>query len=234
MRADLPLHPRAVLLDALGTLLAMEPPAPRLRAELARRARLDVSAEAAEAAFRAEIAFYIEHHLEGRDAGSLERLRDRCAAIVAESLDVPGLERRAVREAMLAAIRFEAQPDAAGALQALRSRGVRLVVASNWDCSLAEVLAGAGLLPLVDGVVSSAAAGVAKPDRAVFEAALALAETPAEEAVHVGDSPDHDVAGARAAGLGAILLDRRGVAAPADVPVVRRLGELPSLLLGTS
>lgn len=234
MRADLPLHPRAVLLDAFGTLVAMEPPAPRLQAELARRARLDISAEAAEAAFRAEIAFYIEHHLEGRDAGSLERLRDRCAAIVAESLDVPGLERRAVREAMLAAIRFEAQPDAAGALQVLRSRGVRLVVASNWDCSLAEVLAGAGLLPLVDGVVSSAVAGVAKPDRAVFEAALALAGTPAEEAVHVGDSPDHDVAGARAAGLGAILLDRRGVAAPADVPVVRRLGELPSLLLGTS
>lgn len=231
MRADLPLHPRAVLLDAFGTLVAMEPPAPRLRTELARRARFEISPEAAEAAFRAEIAFYIEHHLEGRDAGSLERLRDRCAAIVAESLDVPGLERRAVREAMLAAIRFEAQPDAAGALQALRSRGVRLVVASNWDCSLAEVLAGAGLLPLVDGVVSSAVAGAAKPDRAVFEAALALAGTPAEEAVHVGDSPDHDVAGARAAGLGAILLDRRGVATATDVPVVRRLDELPSLLL---
>jgi len=223
-----------VLLDAFGTLLAMEPPAPRLRAELARRAGLEISAEAAEAAFRAEIAFYLEHHLEGRDAGSLERLRDRCAAVVAESLDFPGLEPGAVREAMLAAIRFGAQPDAFGALRALRSRGVRLVVASNWDCSLGEVLAAAGLLPLVDGVVSSAVVGAAKPDPALFEAALAVAGTPAEEAVHVGDSPDHDVAGARAAGVRAILLDRRGVAATTDVPVVRRLDELPSLLLGAA
>lgn len=234
MRADLPSHPRAVLLDAFATLVTMEPPAPRLRAELARRAGLDVGAEAADDAFRAEIAFYLEHHLEGRDAGSLELLRDRCAAIVARSLDVPGLEPETVREAMLAAIRFEAQPDAFGALRALRSRGVRLVVASNWDCSLAEVLADAGVLPLVDGVVSSALAGAAKPDRAVFQAALALAGTPAEEAVHVGDSPNHDVAGARAAGVGAILLDRRGVATAADVPVVRRLDELPSLLFGTA
>ena len=223
-----------MLLDAFGTLVAMEPPAPRLRAEIARRAGLDVGAEAAEAAFRAEIAFYVEHHLEGRDAGSLERLRDRCAAIVAGSLDVPGLEPGTVREAMLAAIRFEAQPDAFGALRALRSCGVRLVVASNWDCSLGDVLARAGLLALVDGVVSSALAGAAKPDRAVFETALALAGTSAEEAVHVGDSPDHDIAGARAAGLRAILLDRRGVATAADVPVVQRLDELPSLLFGTA
>ncbi len=223
-----------MLLDAFGTLVAMEPPAPRLRAELARRAGLYISADAAEAAFRAEIAFYLEHHLQGRDAGSLERLRDRCAAIVGESLDVPGLEPGAVREAMLAAIRFEAQPDAVAALRALRSRGVRLVVASNWDCSLGEVLAGAGLLPLVDGVVSSAVAGAAKPDPALFDAALAVAGTPAEEAVHVGDSPDHDVAGARAAGVRAVLLDRRGVAATADVPVIRRLDELPSLLLGAA
>lgn len=222
------------MLDAFGTLLAMEPPAPRLRAELARRVGLDISAEAAEVAFHAEIAFYLEHHVEGRDAQSLERLRDRCAAVVAESLDVPGLQPVAVREAMLAAIRFEAQPDAFGALRALRSRGVRIVVASNWDCSLGEVLAGAGLLSLVDGVVSSAVVGAAKPDPALFEAALAVAGTPAEEAVHVGDSPDHDVAGARAAGVGAILLDRRGGPSTADVPVVRRLDELPSLLLGTA
>ncbi len=221
-------------LDALGTLVAMEPPAPRLRTELARRACLDVGAEAAEDAFRAEIAFYLEHHLEGRDAGSLELLRDRCAAIIAESLDLPGLEAGEVREAMLAAIRFKAQPDAFGALRALRSRGVRLVVASNWDCSLGEVLAAAGLLPLVDGVVSSALAGAAKPDQAVFEAALAMAGTAVEEAVHVGDSPDHDIAGARAAGLRAILLDRRGVATTADVPVIRRLDELPSLLFGAA
>jgi putative hydrolase of the HAD superfamily len=223
-----------VLLDAFGTLVSMERPAPRLRAELARRTGLDVSPEAAEAAFRAEIAFYLEHHLEGRDPGSLEGLRDRCAAIVGDSLDVSGLEPETVREAMLAAIRFEAQPDAPGALRALRARGIRLVVASNWDCSLGRVLADAGLLDLLDGVVSSAVAGAAKPDPAIFEAALEVAATEREAAVHVGDSPSQDVAGARAAGVSAILLDRQGDAVAADVPVVRRLDELPSLLFGAA
>ena len=223
-----------MLLDAFGTLVAMDPPAPRLRAELARRAGLDVGAEAAEAAFRAEIAFYVKHHLEGRDARSLDRLRDRCAAIVAESLDVRGLDRGVVREAMLTAIRFAAQPDAVAALRALRSRGVRLVVASNWDCSLGQVLADAGLLALVDGVVSSAVAGAAKPDPVLFETALAVAETPPEEAVHVGDSPANDVVGAQATGVRAILLDRRGYAEKTDVPVIRRLDELPSLILGAA
>lgn len=233
MKADRPsLRPRVVLLDAFGTLVAMHPPAPRLRAELASRAGLDVGAEAAEAAFATEIAFYLEHHLEGSDAESLERLRDRCAAIVAESLGVPELDPGAVREAMLAAIHFQAQPDAVAALRALRSHGVRVIVASNWDCSLDAVLADAGLLALVDGVVSSAVAGAAKPDPVLFEAALAVAESPAEEAVHVGDSPAHDVVGAQAAGVRAILLDRRGDAEKADVPVIRRLDELPSLVFG--
>ena len=67
----------------------------------------------------------------------------------------------------------------------------------------------AGLGRLVDGVVSSAMAGAAKPDRALFEAALGLAGTPPDRAVYVGDSPANDVAGAAAAGLRAILL-RRG------------------------
>lgn len=223
-----------MLLDAFGTLVAMEPPAPRLCAELALRAGLHVSAEAAEAAFRAEIAFYVEHHFEGRDPRSLERLRDRCAAIVAESLAVPGLEPGTVREAMLAAIRFEAQPDAFGALQALRAHGVRLVVASNWDCSLSGVLADAGLLDLLDGVVSSAVAGAAKPSPAIFDTALEVAATDPKAAVHVGDSPAHDVAGAQAAGVPAVLLDRRGDAVAVGVPMIRGLDELPPLLLGAA
>ena len=59
---------RAVLLDAFGTLVALEPPAPRLRVELKRTLGVEVGAEAADAAIRAEISFYLEHHLEGADA----------------------------------------------------------------------------------------------------------------------------------------------------------------------
>jgi putative hydrolase of the HAD superfamily len=220
---------RAVLLDALGTLVRLEPPAPRLRAQLSRLAGVEVSEEQAERGFRAEIAYYLQHHGEGRDAASLELLRDRCARVLADELGLGGVELAPVRAAMLASLEFTAYPDAPGALRELREQGLRLVVASNWDCSLGQVLERAGLRSLVDGVVSSAVAGAPKPNPAVFEEALRLAGAGAGEALHVGDSLQNDVEGARAAGVPALLLVREGEAPP-GVEVIRSLGELPSLV----
>jgi putative hydrolase of the HAD superfamily len=207
----------ALLLDSFGTLVAMEPPAPLLRAELAARG-VSVDAARAEAAFRAEIAYYLEHHVEGRDAESLDALRDRCAGVLRDALGEPALGLADMRTAMLASIRFSAFGDAAPALRGLRERGLRVVVASNWDCSLGDVLRDAGLRDLVDGVVTSAEAGAAKPDARLFHAGLALAGCGPEEAVYVGDSPANDVGGAVAAGLRGVLLHRPG----------RRLDRVPA------
>ena len=223
---------RAVLIDALGTLVSMRPPAPRLREALRSATGLDVGEQAAADAFRAEIAYYLEHHLEGRDAASLDDLRDRCAAVLQGALRAPAIPRRAVRQAMLEALRFDRYPDAEPALRALRAGGLRLVVASNWDCSLSGVLREAGLRELVDAVVSSAAAGVAKPDPRLFAAALDAAGCDSAEALHVGDSVANDVAGARAAGVRAVLLRRDGPATgpPAGAPVIASLEALPGLV----
>ena len=79
------------------------------------------------------------------------------------------------QEALLAALRFRAFPEVPDVLRALRARGARLVVVSNWDASLHEVLPRTGLAALVDGAVASAELGVAKPDPAIFVAGLALA-----------------------------------------------------------
>jgi FMN phosphatase YigB (HAD superfamily) len=227
----LPARPRAALIDAFGTLVALEPPHARLRATLYREAGADVSAALASEAFRAEIGYYIAHHLEGRDAASLDRLRDDCAAVLHEALGDAGrgLDPSLVRAAMLDALRFDAFADAEPALRALRDGGLRLVVASNWDCSLPEVLADAGLLHLVDAVVPSAVAGAAKPDERLFAAALEAAGCSASEAIHVGDSIDNDLAGATAAGIAALLLVRTGDAPP-GAPVIRSLAELPAVL----
>jgi putative hydrolase of the HAD superfamily len=229
----LPARPRAVLIDSLGTLVALEPPAGRLRATLYREAGVDVSAERATAAFKAEIAYYLEHHLSGRDAESLARLRDECAAVLHEALGLPELDRALVRQAMLDSIHFDAFADAAPALRALREGGLRLVVASNWDCSLPDVLAEAGLLHLVDAVVSSAVAGAAKPDSRLFDAALDAAGCGPEEALHVGDSIENDVAGATVAGIAPVLIVRDPAATanvPPGTPVIRALTELPAAL----
>jgi putative hydrolase of the HAD superfamily len=219
---------RAVLLDALGTLVELQPPAPRLRRKLAEEG-FEVSGDRAAAGFAAEISYYLAHHLEGSDRARLDDLRDRCASAMMEALALPGLDHATARRAMLAALEFTAFPDAAEALAELRDRGHRLVVASNWDCSLPDWLGPTGLLDRVDGVVTSAVAGAAKPDAEPFRRALELAGVDGGDAVHVGDSLDNDVAGARAAGIRAILVQREGDP-PAGVESIRVLTELPGLL----
>jgi len=221
---------RAVLLDALGTLVELQPPGPRLRARLEELSGVDVGLEAAERGFAAEIGHYLIHHMEGGDRAGLERLRDDCVAVMHEALGADGIDRAAVRRAMVDALEFASFPDAAPALRELRSLGMRLVVASNWDCSLPEWLDGAGLWQLVDGAASSAVAGEPKPSPAVFRAALEIAGVDADEAIHVGDSLDNDIEGARAAGIRAVLVDRSGAPPPAGVETVRSLGEVASLI----
>ena len=220
---------RAVLLDALGTLVYLEPPAPRLRDALRELAGVEVTLDEAERAFRAEISHYLAHHTEGGDGPGLDRLRDDCAEVMRSALPSPPPGHAVIREAMLAALSFVAFEDAAPALRELRGRGLRLVVVSNWDCSLLEWLEGAGLGSLLDGAVSSAAAGEPKPAPAAFLAGLELAGVTAAEAMHVGDSPEADIEGARAAGIRPVLLTRDGEA-PGGVESVSSLQELPSLL----
>jgi putative hydrolase of the HAD superfamily len=192
---------RAVFLDALGTLVELEPPWISLRS----RVPAEIADERLEAALRAEMAYYREHAQEGRDEASLADLRERCAVLVSREL---GLEIGV--DELVSAIRFSAYPDAVPALGGLRDRGLRLVAVSNWDCSLPRVLEGCGIDGLLDGTVTSAGAAARKPDPAIFTAALELAGVEADEALHVGDTPEEDVAGAGAAGIRPLLIDRHG------------------------
>jgi putative hydrolase of the HAD superfamily len=205
-----------VLLDGMGTLLRLLPPVPALARALG------VDEPTAARAFRAEVAYYLEHQLEGSDAERLADLRSRCAAVMAEAA---GVAPEGALGALMGSLRFEAFADAAPALRELRARAMRLVVVSNWDCSLPQVLEQIGLLACVDAVVTSAVVGASKPDARIFEAALVVAGCSAAEAVHVGDSRENDVAGAQAVGIRPLLLARDG--GPADL---RSLEELPALL----
>jgi putative hydrolase of the HAD superfamily len=91
-------------------------------------------------------------------------------------------------------------PGAGAALGRLRDAGLALACVSNWDVSLAPHLERAGLHDLFAEVVSSAEAGAAKPDPAVFAVALGRLGVPPARALHVGDG-DADREGAAAAGL---------------------------------
>jgi putative hydrolase of the HAD superfamily len=220
---------RAILLDALGTLIELEPPAPFLRAELAARFGVRLSATESEQAIAAEIAYYRQHFDEGRDETSLAHLRERCARALREA--IPEREARrlppagGLLDALLASLRFRPYPDAGPALDDYRARGLRTVVVSNWDVSLHAVLRRLGVTPMVDGVVTSAEAGARKPAPAIFELALELAGVPARDAVHVGNSLDEDVAGAQAAGIEPVWVNRDGIPGADGVRTIASLAE---------
>lgn len=231
---------RAVLIDALGTLVALAPPGLLLAAELRREHALAVSDEQTEEAFEREMAYYRAHHHEACDEPSLADLHGRCADVLAAALPsavADALGGEGMVAAMLASLRFSAHPDAARTLDVLRARGMKVVVVSNWDCSLPAVLQRVGLADALDAIVTSGELGVRKPDRGIFAAALDVAGVGAAEAVHVGDSIDNDVLGARGAGIAAVLL-RRPPAAPlgADerppdgVPVISSLDDLTTAI----
>ena len=188
----------AVTVDGYGTLLRLTDPVPGLRAALADRGVERGDADVARA-FRAEVAHYRPRAHEGRDAGSLAALRRGCVDVFLRDLGGP-LEPDGFVDAFMDALVFEPVPGAPEALRELRERGLRLAVVANWDYALPEQLERLGLDGLFDTVVTSARAGAAKPDPAIFELALEELGVGADRALHVGDEPI-DEEGARAAGL---------------------------------
>jgi HAD superfamily hydrolase (TIGR01549 family) len=87
---------------------------------------------------------------------------------------------------------------------------------------------------LVDFVIISDEFGHWKPDIAIFAEALRLGRATASEAIFIGDSVEHDMAGARATGIRSIWINRTGRAWPAAEPPpdfqIAALSDLPQLL----
>jgi putative hydrolase of the HAD superfamily len=227
-----PNRPNAVLFDALGTLVELEPPWPHLTRLLRQRHGIDVEEDRAREAMLAEMAYYRRHHMDGRDAASLAELRSRCAAVLRDQLpELAGIDGERTTDLLLDSLRFTPHQDAAPTLAALRQIGLRSAIVSNWDCSLPQVLGAVGLSAAVDAVVVSAEVGAAKPDAEIFGVALERVHSSPEQALFVGDSLETDVAGARAAGLRALLIDRSGSLEAGEVERIHSLGDLLSLVL---
>lgn len=137
---------------------------------------------------------------------------------------------RGLRDAFLERDAWEVFPDVEPALRALRGRGVRLAVVSNWDSRLPAVLSLVGLAEYFDAVVVSHLEGIEKPHPDLFRHALARVGAEPHQALHVGDVPRLDGEGARAAGVDAVLVDRRGRLGPAH-GAIRDLSPLPGLAI---
>jgi HAD superfamily hydrolase (TIGR01549 family) len=103
---------------------------------------------------------------------------------------------------------FELYEDTLPVLEVLRELGLKIGLVSNTGRDLETFVAHHALD--VDAAVGSGAHGKTKPHPAIFRAALDRLGVRADEAAMVGDSPEDDIAGARALGMQAFLVDREG------------------------
>lgn len=162
-------------------------------------------------------------HPEG-PAGWWKRFLER----LCEHLEAPPPSRFAAAELFARFARadaWEVYPEVPDTLAALRRRGLRLGIVSNWDTRLPDVLERLGLAPSFDALVYSSEVGAEKPDRRIFEAALRRLDASADQVLHVGDGRLEDVEGAQAVGMHALHLTRGRGAGD-----LRDLSRLPDLV----
>ena len=128
---------------------------------------------------------------------------------------------------------FELYDDVAPVLTELSESGLTVGAISNSHRSLDAFCEHFSLRNLITVSVSSAEHGYMKPHRSIFDAALAKAGVLPGEAVMVGDSIKHDIEGALAIGMRAVLLRRSGEVPPdlpAGLPVIQTLTVLRSVI----
>jgi HAD superfamily hydrolase (TIGR01509 family) len=188
----------AVTVDAMGTLVDLDRPVARLADALRTRGQ-ERSPEQVAAAFRREVAFYLEHKLDARDTDSLAALRRECARVFLAGA-AADLDPADFSDDFVGAMVFRPLEGAVAAVERLRSAGLALACVSDWDIGLEEQLAKIRIDHLFDSIVTSAEAGAPKPEPALFEAALGRLGVDPGRALHVGDG-DRDRLGASAAGM---------------------------------
>ena len=127
---------------------------------------------------------------------------------------------------------FDLYEDVPEVLRAIHAAGVRIGLISNTQRCLTSFQQHFALDGLFAVTVSSSDHGYMKPHPSIFEAALRKVNVSADEALMVGDSLAHDIAGARRIGMHGVLVARGRVPEPCpeDVPVIRTLRELPPLI----
>lgn len=223
-----------VSLDAYGTLVCLDRFLERMRGELAKRGVL-ASQESIEQSCQAEIRYYVANNHRARDVQELRKLRLECAHILGSELKQRGvaesMEDRDFLEVLMKSLQFRAYDDVLSTLEGLTQRKLKLLVVSNWDCSLSDTLERLNLLGHFHAVIVSSICGSEKPDRGIFDFALDRAGLSPGEVVHVGDKWGPDVEGPLAAGIHPVYL-QRNASFPAieGVPTITSLGQLGPLL----
>jgi putative hydrolase of the HAD superfamily len=138
--------------------------------------------------------------------------------------------KQAVYETFTDLANYRLFPDVLATLERLQTAGLALGVVSNFEEWLERLLESLGVTRFFGVRVISGAEGVEKPDQRIFRLALDRTGVLPEESVYVGDSPSFDIEPARAVGMFAVLIDRRGRHPDHPGARITSLDELPETI----
>lgn len=222
---------RFVYFDAAGTLISPHPSVGEVYLEAGAPLGLVSTPEGLNRAFARAWMRYTQ----GGPGGPMSAVADEASTrrwwqgLVYEVLDEVGFQgdREGVFEACYAAFSsakaWRIFEDTVPTLRAFRQAGVRLGVLSNWDHRLPPLLKTLDLAQYFEELVVSALEGVEKPDPAIFQRAIERVGVRAEEILYVGDHRHLDVDPARALGIQAYLIDRKGKGGDFAIPSLLEL-----------
>ena len=165
----------------------------------------------------------------------IDSYRDFLAALgVRDYLDQMTWELLQSEHSLFAANAATLYDDTVPTLAYLRDEGFKLAIVSNWDTPLDPLTERLGIADYFDTITSSHDERVrsAKPDPHIFNYTLAAVGVSAKETVHVGDTYEADIIGAKDVGIRPILIDRDGTQTGRWHETIQSLSELPKLLSG--
>jgi len=207
--------PRTVFFDLGDTLMYVHPDVPTLYLQTCREIGVETTAEAMSEALHAGERMYRGALREGRTfESSMEEARAFWQEYNELILAALGVEHDRAEKALELTARFwhpqswQVFPEVHDVLRTLRERGLQLAVISNFTDALVALCETHELDGYFDVLIASTVTGAQKPDAGIFREALRQTGADPHTSLHVGDNYVADVLGARASGIGGVLIDR--------------------------
>jgi putative hydrolase of the HAD superfamily len=225
--------PRAVLFDAVGTVMRPEPSVAKAYALAGRRHGVDLPEDEIQRRFRG--ALVRQDELDRvRHAGRTDQAReiDRWRGIVDDVFGpTPYVEPifDDLWEHFAAPANWRLFDDAADTWHALAAQGLTLGIVSNFDDRLEPICQTLAPLTECTNLFISSRVGWRKPHAQLFAAVAEQLQLAPHEILLVGDDLENDYRAARAAGWQALLLDRDSEAAGNGVPLEQARHTISSL-----
>lgn len=233
-----------VTFDLYDTLVEADPPRWERFARAAQRAEIGGDAATFKVADRVAEDFYTRENggipIRDRSPEEIETFRLAYTATMLEAAGLPHDAKTATRVRQIYVGEIDAMgwtyrvfDDVGPALQMLQEAGIKRAVISNADADVTEFCLHLGFARQMDLIVTSALVGWEKPDPRTFFAALDPLDVKPEAALHIGDQALSDVAGARAIGMHAAIIDRydRHTDDEHDAIRIRSLTDLANLVI---